>query len=96
MVGLKGSVRHSSSGPVGTTSVWPAKHSTGPPVPRVAQKFSTLPKSSFSILKPAVCEPLDHQLLAAAVRRGHRGAGDEVQGQVEGVRNLQCTAFRGD
>ncbi len=41
--GLKGSLFQSSSGPVGTTSVWPAKHSTGPPLPRVAQKLSTLP-----------------------------------------------------
>ena len=52
MTGTNGSVRQSSSGPVGTTSVWPAKQNTGPPRPRLAQKLSTGPKRSVSTLKP--------------------------------------------
>jgi hypothetical protein len=41
--GWNGCDFHSSSGPVGTTSVWPAKHNTGAAAPRTAQKLSTLP-----------------------------------------------------
>ena len=54
ITGSKGSVCHSSSGPVGTTSVCPARQSTGPSsLPRRAQKLSTLPKRSLSILNPS-------------------------------------------
>ena len=52
ITGTNGSVRHSSSGPVGTTSVCPAKQNTGPPLPRLAQKLSTGPKRRLSTLKP--------------------------------------------
>ena len=40
--------------------------------------------------EPAAARRCDHQLLAAAVRGSHGGAGDQVQGQFEGVRILQC------
>ena len=43
MTGTNGSLCQRSSGPVGTTSVWPAKHTTGRAVPRRAQKLSTSP-----------------------------------------------------
>src|ERR1700678_582679 len=52
MTGLKGSLCHSSSGPEGTTSVWPAKQNTGPPLPRFAQKLSTGPKRIRSTANP--------------------------------------------
>ena len=51
-VGSNGGVCHSSTGPVGTTSVCPAKASTGFCVPRRAQKLSTAPKRMRSTLKP--------------------------------------------
>ncbi len=70
MTGSKGSVRHSSSGPEGTTSVCPAKQNTGPPLPRLAQKLSTGPKRRLSTLKPDRRQPLDHQRLASAVASG--------------------------
>src|SRR5919197_2154376 len=50
---MKGSECHSLSGPVGTTSVWPAKHTTGWPLPRRAQRFVTSPKGIASQRKPA-------------------------------------------
>src|SRR4051812_25495028 len=52
MVGWNGSECHSLSGPVGTTSVWPAKHTTGWPLPRRAQRLLTSPKCIGSHLKP--------------------------------------------
>ena len=52
ITGRNGSPCHSSSGPVGTTSVCPAKQNTGPPLPRLAQKLSTGPKRRCSTLKP--------------------------------------------
>src|SRR5919108_91501 len=53
MVGTKGSECHSLSGPVGTTSVWPAKHTRGWPLPRCAQRFVTSPNGIGSPRKPA-------------------------------------------
>ena len=53
MVGTKGSECHSDSGPVGTTSVWPAKHTTGLAVPRRAQRLLTAPNFIGSQRKPA-------------------------------------------
>src|SRR5919197_3678435 len=50
---MKGSECHSLSGPVGTTSVWPAKHTTGWPLPLRAQRFVTSPKGIGSQRKPA-------------------------------------------
>src|SRR5690242_13180469 len=49
---MKGSLSHLSSGPVGTTSVWPAKHSRGAFVPRRAHRLSTSPQRIFSMAKP--------------------------------------------
>ncbi len=61
-VGTKGGLLHCSSGPVGTTSVWPAKTSTGrsAPVPeRRAQRLRTRklsgPLSMRSQAKPMGC-----------------------------------------
>ena len=42
IVAEKGGYFHFSSGPVGTTSVWPKKQNNFPEVPVVAYKFSTL------------------------------------------------------
>src|SRR5690606_26189348 len=52
MTGSNGSVRHSSRGPVGLTSVCPAKHSSGPASPCRAHRFSTGPKGKCSTRKP--------------------------------------------
>ena len=80
--GTKGSVRHSSSGPVGTTSVCPAKQNTGPPLaaPRpeildvaVAQRLD-LKARGREALAPCSC-------LAALVGRGHGAAGDQILSQ---------------
>ena len=51
-MGSNGGVCHWSTGPLGTTSVWPAKASTGLSEPRRAQKLSTAPKRMRSIVKP--------------------------------------------
>src|SRR5581483_34278 len=53
IVGTKGSECHSESGPVGTTSVWPAKHTNGRSLPRRAQRFVTSPKGIDSQRNPA-------------------------------------------
>src|SRR6185503_6856423 len=53
MVGTNGSECHSLSGPVGTTSVWPAKQTTGLCVPRRAHRLVTSPKFIGSHLNPA-------------------------------------------
>ena len=50
--GWNGSEPHASKLPVGTTSVWPAKHKTGDSVPLRAHKLSTSSKRMCSILKP--------------------------------------------
>ena len=52
-VAWKGSDCHADWSPGGTTSVWPAKTSRGPWVPRVAQKLSTSAKRMGSQIKPA-------------------------------------------
>ena len=85
MTGTKGSLRHSSSGPDGTTSVWPAKQNTGPPRPRLAQKLSTGPKRKRLDGKADGLEPLDHQRLAAAVGGTDRCARDQLLRQSQGV-----------
>src|SRR5688572_24568714 len=53
IVGTNGSECHSESGPVGTTSVWPAKQITGCVPPRRAQRLSTSPKRIGSQRKPS-------------------------------------------
>src|SRR6185503_8646743 len=53
MVGTNGSECHSLSGPVGTTSVWPAKQTTGWALPRRAQRFATSPNFIGSHSNPA-------------------------------------------
>src|SRR6185436_14458298 len=58
MVGTNGSERHSLSGPVGTTSVWPAKQTTGLCVPRRAHRLVTSPKFIGSHLNPAAVNRL--------------------------------------
>src|SRR5437868_6343958 len=52
-VGLKGSERHCSTGPVGTTSVWPANTSSGAPVPLRAHRLVTPFDSTTSHTKPS-------------------------------------------
>ena len=82
-VGLNGSLFHSSSGPVGTTSVWPAKHSTGPPLPRVAQKLSTLPISKVFDLETGCGEPPGHDFLATLVGGGDGVARKEIEREID-------------
>src|SRR5690606_18313293 len=53
IVGMKGGVFQASAGPGGTTSVWPAKHSTGAVVPRRAHRLQTPPPSMRSRVKPS-------------------------------------------
>src|SRR5271169_72873 len=59
-VGVNGSLCHFSTGPVGTTSVCPAKHTTGLLLPRRAHRLSTSPQRINSSLKPSGCrrEPI--------------------------------------
>jgi len=52
-VGSNGGLAQAPCGPGGTTSVWPRKASTGPPVPCVAQRLSTSPKRMCRQVKPA-------------------------------------------
>ncbi|NNU43081.1 hypothetical protein HK415_07790 [Ramlibacter sp. B156] len=59
-LGTKGSLVHCSSGPVGTTSVWPAKTSVRWPVPgrlahRLVTRKSVGPLAMVSQLKPWAC-----------------------------------------
>src|SRR5207248_3366788 len=49
---MNGSECHSPSGPGGTTSVWPAKQTSGWASPRRAQRLSTAPKRIGSQRKP--------------------------------------------
>src|SRR3954469_3214533 len=55
MVGTKGSDFHSESGPVGTTSVCPAKQTTGWLEPRRAHRLVTSPNFIDSQRKPDFC-----------------------------------------
>ena len=72
-VGTKGSLRQCSSGPVGTTSVWPAKASVGPgrlprrSAHRLVTRKSSGPQTSVSQAKPSGLQALAEQRLAAAV-----------------------------
>src|SRR3954471_15319793 len=50
---MKGSDCHSASGPVGTTSVWPARQTSGWSVPRRAHILVTSPQTTDSHRKPA-------------------------------------------
>ena len=52
-VGMKGCERHCSTGPVGTTSVWPAKTNTGDVVPRRAHRLVTSFDCIVSQTKPS-------------------------------------------
>src|SRR5271169_357534 len=53
MVGVNGSELQASSGPVGTTSVCPARHTTGRASPRRAQRLVTPLQRSVSQWKPS-------------------------------------------
>ena len=55
-VGSNGGDVHFSSGPLGTTSVWPAKHSKGALLPRRAQMFWVSLKFMASMVKPIFCK----------------------------------------
>ena len=52
ILGSNGGLSQFASGPVGTTSVWPAKQIRGLASPLRDQKLSTSPKRSGSLLKP--------------------------------------------
>jgi hypothetical protein len=52
IVGTKGSECHCSSGPVGTTSVWPANTNVGRAVPRRSHRFVVSPRATVSARKP--------------------------------------------
>src|SRR3954470_1674626 len=52
-VGTKGSECHSESGPVGTTSVWPARQTSGRAAPRRAHRLVTFAQTTDSHWKPA-------------------------------------------
>ena len=86
-VGTKGSLVQCSSGPVGTTSVWPAKTRVGPGRPprrsahRLLTRASSGPASSVSQAKPAARQALGQQRLAAGVVGRDRAAGDQRLGR---------------
>ena len=80
---MKGSECHWSSGPVGTTSVWPANTNTGEAVPRRSQRFVTPFEAIVSAAKTERCEPLGDERLAAVVLGGDGTAADQLLGEVE-------------
>ena len=93
--GTNGSLRHSSSGPVGTTSVCPAKHSSG----------AARPAPRPEILHAAEGQPLDRetraaasrsrqQLLAALVGRGDGAAAQQILSQLKSFGHQQGTVIR--
>ena len=84
-VGTNGSDSHWSSGPVGTTSVCPAKQTSGAPVPRRAQRFVTPLLSSGSSRKPSALQSLAEHGLAAGVLRRHRAARDQRARKFKGI-----------
>src|SRR5690242_2206638 len=53
MVGWKGSDCHLSSGPGGTTSMWPASATSGPEVPCRIHRLVTSPHLNTSLLNPS-------------------------------------------
>ena len=85
MVGVNGSLCHLSTGPVGTTSVWPAKHISGPLLPRRAHRLSTSPQRIFSSLKPSFSRRCADDFQAAVILRRERAAGDELLAQSSSV-----------
>ena len=89
-VGTKGSLVHRSSGPVGTTSVWPAKTSVGPGRPpscmahRLVTRASVGPgRRSSRRRSRAAARRCGEQGLAAAVVGRDRTAGDQRLGQAQ-------------
>src|SRR3954471_9913054 len=50
---MNGSECHSESGPVGTTSVWPARQTSGRAAPRRAHRLVTFAQTTDSHWKPA-------------------------------------------
>src|SRR5450830_1282840 len=82
-----GSFCQACTGPVGTTSVGPAKHRAvvlavgGPVVVPVLDAHRLK-------LETGVAQALHHQLLAIGVDRRHRGAADQVDGKMKGRRKV--------
>ncbi len=86
-VGVNGSLDHCASGPVGTTSVWPAKARVWPEVPgRLAQRLRTRkvsgPDSMNSQAKPSGCN-------ASARMSMHPASSGVTEG-----RAISCSARR--
>ncbi len=90
-LGTKGSLRQRSSGPVGTTSVWPAKASVGPArlprrsANRLVTRKSAGPKTCVSQQETGRLQPLTEQRLAAAVLGRDAAPGDQRLGQAQRV-----------
>ena len=83
MVGTKGSVCHLSSGPGGTTSVWPASATSGRALPWRIQRLVTSPHAEGLRPEAQRREAVDDQLLAALVGGRDRRAGEEGLRQLE-------------
>ena len=88
-VGAKGGEVHCSSGPVGTTSVWPANASSLPSravEPRfTAHRFVTPPDSIVSQSKPIADSRSIRSALAVLVVGRDGGARDQFFGEEEGA-----------
>ncbi len=84
IVGVKGSECHWSSGPVGTTSVWPANTSTG------AAAAAPQPEVGHAVAGDGLGseaqggQPRGDQRLAAAIVRRDGPSGDQLAGEFEG------------
>ena len=70
MVGTNGSECHSDSGPVGTTSVWPAKQTSGAALPRRAHRLLTCAEVHRLALEAGRGEAPGEHFLATPVFRG--------------------------
>ena len=92
IVGAKGGEDHALSGPGGTTSVWPAKHSTGAAMPRRAHRLQTPPLSMRSRRKPSGARreaTSSRQPASSGVTEG-RAMSSQASARVEELEGLVC------
>ena len=95
MTGVNGSLRHSSSGPGGTTSVCPAKQNTGRHGSALRPEIVDRTEAQALHLEADGLEPLDHERLAAAVRRGSPRRARSSRGSASSVRDIRIAGSAG-
>ena len=79
-VGVNGSLSHCSTGPVGTTSVWPAKQITGAGRAASRPKIIDKAKAHRLDLKTELLQARNQNLLTTSVVRGERTTADQFLG----------------